>query len=232
MHSTIEYGSKSADVKILQDLLNSLLKPSPNLKVDGNFGSRTDAAVKKIQAQFNIGIDGIVGPKTWQALENKKQGKPIINSPKIIDFTNTWMPIAEREKGQIEVSGHTNNPKIIAYHATTTLKAKTDEVAWCSSFVNWVLKEAKIAGTDSAAAISWTSWGEKTIAKSGAVTIIRNTKAANSSLTISGNHVGFLIQETATYYELLGGNQANQVKISRYPKQSWTLLGYRWPINN
>jgi hypothetical protein len=37
------------------------------------------------------------------------------------------------------------------------------------------------------------------------------------------------MKETATHYLLLGGNQSDQVKISSFPKSSWTLRGYRWP---
>jgi peptidoglycan hydrolase-like protein with peptidoglycan-binding domain len=42
--------------------------------VDGRYGSKTEAAVKKLQQQFGIGVDGVVGPKTWaiiDALENE-----------------------------------------------------------------------------------------------------------------------------------------------------------------
>lgn len=139
------------------------------------------------------------------------------------------MRIAIKEKGQKEFKGKNHNPVIIKYHASTTLKSKTDETPWCSSFVNWVMQQAKIQGTNSAAAASWLNWGEKTTAKAGAITIIRNGAAANSSLTSSGNHVGFLVKETATHYELLGGNQSNMVRVTPFPKSSWTLRGYRWP---
>lgn len=139
------------------------------------------------------------------------------------------MVIANNEIGQKEIKGKGNNPRIIKYHASTTLKAKTDETPWCSSFVNWVIIQANMQGTNSAAAASWLTWGEKTSAKSGAITIIRNASAANSSLTSSGNHVGFLVRETATHYMLLGSNQSDRVKVSLYPKSSWTLSGYRWP---
>ena len=42
--------------------------------VDGQYGNRTAAGVRKLQQQFNIPIDGVVGKKTWSvidALENE-----------------------------------------------------------------------------------------------------------------------------------------------------------------
>jgi len=229
MTNVLKLGSKGPEVKKLQELLNKILKPVPKLAVDGDFGPSTDAATKKLQAQLNIGIDGIVGPKTRLSMEAKLAGKTVVKPPEVISISTDWMKIAQKEIGQKEISGSNANPKIIQYHATTTLKATSDETAWCSSFVNWVLKEANIVGTKSAAAASWVTWGDASTAKSGAITVIRNASVANSSLTATGNHVGLLVKETATHYMLLGGNQSDQVKISSFPKSSWTLRGYRWP---
>jgi peptidoglycan hydrolase-like protein with peptidoglycan-binding domain len=42
--------------------------------VDGRFSSKTEQAVKQLQQQANLGVDGVVGPKTWaivDALENE-----------------------------------------------------------------------------------------------------------------------------------------------------------------
>jgi peptidoglycan hydrolase-like protein with peptidoglycan-binding domain len=42
--------------------------------VDGRYGAKTEAAVKKLQQQSGIAVDGVVGPKTWSvidALENE-----------------------------------------------------------------------------------------------------------------------------------------------------------------
>ena len=42
--------------------------------VDGRYGTKTEVAVKKLQQQYGIGVDGVVGPQTWaiiNALENE-----------------------------------------------------------------------------------------------------------------------------------------------------------------
>lgn len=216
------------DVKQIQKLLNSRLQPSPGLPVDGVFGQRTAKAVRLFQSVHGLGVDGIVGPMTWRALESGSAS--VQRSVPAVSVAGVpWMDIAKKEIGQREIRGKANNPKIIKYHASTSLKATSDETPWCSSFVNWVFRQINVAGTNSAAAASWTHWGTSSIAKYGAVVVIRNSKAANSSLTASGNHVGFLIQETSTHFIILGGNQSDQVKISSFPKSAWGLKMYRWP---
>lgn len=45
--------------------------------------------------------------------------------------------VAKTQRGQKEIVGKINNPKIVEYHQACSLQANNDEVAWCSSFVNW-----------------------------------------------------------------------------------------------
>lgn len=57
----------SAGVKKVQDRLNAL-GYKPVLAEDGDFGSKTEAAVKWFQRRSKIQVDGIVGPITWGRL--------------------------------------------------------------------------------------------------------------------------------------------------------------------
>ena len=228
MSGTLRLGSRGTEVKDLQKLLNEKLKLTPKLAEDGVFGKGTHITVQQFQASKYLGVDGVVGAKTWAVLTGKSPAtthKPTV----IVSEAAPWIKFANAEIGQKEILGVMHNPKIIAYHATTTLKATADETPWCSSFVNWALLQVEVTGTNSAAAISWLSWGKPASAVNGAITVIYNSKAANSSLSSSGNHVGFLVQESATHYQLLGGNQGNKVRVSYYPKSSWILRGHRWP---
>jgi len=229
VQSALHIGRRGGEVTQLQNLLNKKLTPTPRIKEDGVFGPNTDKLLKKFQAANNLGIDGIAGPKTWAALKDVTKPSPKLAALAVVPASAPWVSFARNEVNQKEIKGSKNNPRIIAYHATTTLRANNDETAWCSSFVNWCLKQAGTKGTDSAAAISWLKWGKATSAQSGAIIVIYNSKAANSGLTVSGNHVGFLIQETATHFVILGGNQSDQVKISSEPKRVWNVKGYRWP---
>ena len=67
-------GSSGNAVKTLQRLLRQLqyvnLDGNTLIIVDGNFGSNTEAAVKRYQQKHLDGVDGIVGIKTWNKLLN------------------------------------------------------------------------------------------------------------------------------------------------------------------
>lgn len=71
------------------------------------------------------------------------------------------LAIARGELGTNEIRGARDNARVVEYHQTTTLRARDDETAWCSSFVNWTMEQAGIRGTDSAAARSWLNWGQQ-----------------------------------------------------------------------
>jgi peptidoglycan hydrolase-like protein with peptidoglycan-binding domain len=63
---TVQQGSSGQAVKLAQRLLTDYgYEPGP---VDGVFGTKTKNAVKQLQKDFGLTVDGIVGPKTWAML--------------------------------------------------------------------------------------------------------------------------------------------------------------------
>jgi hypothetical protein len=56
----LKVGSKGNDVKVLQEYLE--------IYADGDFGPNTEKYVKKWQSENKLTPDGIVGPKTWDAM--------------------------------------------------------------------------------------------------------------------------------------------------------------------
>ncbi|HEY9620142.1 MAG TPA: peptidoglycan-binding protein [Crinalium sp.] len=54
----------------LQDLLCA---HGFKLKIDGDYGGRTEAAAKLFQKKHGLRIDGIIGPKTWMMLKTTVQ---------------------------------------------------------------------------------------------------------------------------------------------------------------
>lgn len=144
-----------------------------------------------------------------------------------------WMEIAAGELGVHEIRGG-ENKRIIEYHSTTGLAAKEDEIPWCSSFVNWVMRKAGIEGTGSAAARSWLNWGVALEEpKEGCVTVIRQKTAGQNKETgsASGYHVAFFAGIADNRIKLLGGNQSDSVKLSTFGLGSYQVVGYRWPAN-
>lgn len=64
---TVKRGSQGAVVQDLQYLLNQ--RGPIQLQIDGVFGPQTEFAVKVMQYRLFLAEDGIVGPKTWKALD-------------------------------------------------------------------------------------------------------------------------------------------------------------------
>ena len=62
----LRLGVYGADVRVLQSSLQSL--GYDVMGVDGQFGSRTDAAVRRFQDEFGLKVDGVVGRTTKTAI--------------------------------------------------------------------------------------------------------------------------------------------------------------------
>ena len=59
----LQVGSKGEQVKIVQTVVGA--------ERDGNYGPKTEEAVKRWQADKDLHVDGIVGPATWAIMEKE-----------------------------------------------------------------------------------------------------------------------------------------------------------------
>ena len=66
---TLRKGSSGSAVKTLQKALMGLGYDLPKYGADGDFGNETLVAVKAFQKKAGLVVDGIVGAKTWAALD-------------------------------------------------------------------------------------------------------------------------------------------------------------------
>lgn len=77
----LQTGSQGAAVKTLQELLNRRVSRDYRVSVDGKFDANTKRAVEIFQYSKLLRRDGIVGEKTWKALQtNTPADMPIIRS--------------------------------------------------------------------------------------------------------------------------------------------------------
>jgi uncharacterized protein (TIGR02594 family) len=135
-----------------------------------------------------------------------------------------WLEIAEQELGTAEIPGPRNNPRIVEYHDATELSANEEDTSWCSSFICWVMKQAHIESTHSAAARSWLEWGREPNDDEyeGCVCVLWRVSPDSWQ-----GHVGILCDWDDDSVCLLGGNQGN--KVSRAWFSMSRVLGYRVP---
>ena len=121
----------------------------------------------------------------------------------------THMEVAMGELGQQEVAGSDDNSRIVDYFDSVTYRATDDETPWCAAFVNWVLMEAGIARTESAAALSFAKWGVKTTKpKYGDIVVFDHGHGRG--------HVGFFMGTDGKNVSVLGGNQNDEVNITKF----------------
>jgi uncharacterized protein (TIGR02594 family) len=127
-----------------------------------------------------------------------------------------WLPIAFGEFGEREVAGAPSNQRIQEYIMSTSLSEEypslPDETDWCAAFVNWAVKKAGVAATESALVYPWTHWGQE-------VDTPRRGCVVTFSWADGGQHVSFYLGEVDGHVIALGGNQSDAVWISSYQKK-------------
>lgn len=83
----VRRGDTAFPVRSLQELLRAR---GHSIAVDGNFGPRTEAAVKTLQQNQGLAVDGIVGPNTWPKVivqvQNGSSGHAVRGVQEVIKF--------------------------------------------------------------------------------------------------------------------------------------------------
>lgn len=98
-------------VRLIQSRLQALgYQPGP---IDGDYGSRTETAVRQFQAANGLKVDGIVGDRTWSAL---MAGKAIELPPAVVEEQHDAL------RAQL--------PNILQGSRRDVLEAAIDTVGW------------------------------------------------------------------------------------------------------
>ena len=66
-HPVLTSGSTGLPVRRLQSRMSAVGFDTGG--VDGRFGAKTEAAVRKLQQDFNLTVDGVVGQQTWDVVD-------------------------------------------------------------------------------------------------------------------------------------------------------------------
>ena len=66
-HPVLRTGSTGLPVRRLQSRMSAVGYDTGG--VDGRFGTQTETAVRKLQQDFNLTVDGVVGQQTWQVVD-------------------------------------------------------------------------------------------------------------------------------------------------------------------
>lgn len=129
--------------------------------------------------------------------------------------------------GLREITGHQDNPIIVQMFndmGYDGAKLK-DETSWCALLVGWCCKVTGHKHTGRLDARSYLKLEEETNDPVlGDIVVFWR-----ESIESWKGHVGFYIRTEGNYVWVLGGNQSNQLIISRYLKSR--VLGYRKPTN-
>ena len=139
--------------------------------------------------------------------------------------------IARRFVGIEEVPGMESNPMILAMLKLDGDWPEDDSVPWCSAFMNWVCWLLRLPRSKSYRARSWLNVGYAInfldIEPGFDIVILKRGSGDQPGPTVinAPGHVGFYAGHDANKIELLGGNQGDSVKVSRY--DSSRILGLR-----
>lgn len=118
--------------------------------------------------------------------------------------------------GTKEIIGKDHNRKIldwakeIGWHEVYT----NDEIPWCGLFIGYCAKMAKVQVVKNPLrALDWNNYG---------TSVSAGEEMLGDILTFTrsgGGHVGIYVGEDKTHFHVLGGNQNNEVSVTRIDKK-------------
>ena len=129
-----------------------------------------------------------------------------------------WVEPALKELGNREVPGTGSNPRILEYLRTVNIDENSDEIPWCSAFVNFIMRNNWICGTNKANARSWIDFGLPSEKQVGAIIVLeRGTESWMG-------HVGFLLDwRDDGSNMILSGNTNNRVEIALFTNKALAI---------
>jgi uncharacterized protein (TIGR02594 family) len=130
------------------------------------------------------------------------------------------------QRGQlVDTNLPRSNPRIVEYHVAGGLGRAPDEQPWCSSYANFVMKDAGETASGRPSAQSWLKWGKELDRPAvGSIAVIKGSRGDGAD---EKGHVGFVAGVTPDGRPvLLGGNQDDEVN---YAIEQRPVYSYRVP---
>lgn len=143
----------------------------------------------------------------------------------------TAFDVAQRFVGVAEIPGQRDNPQVLAMLRLDETWPESDEVPWCSAFLNYVTWLMRLPRSKSLRARSWLQIGRVVgldEARAGFDVVILKRGSGNQpgpSVIEAPGHVGLYAGQEGDHVLVLGGNQGDTVSIARYPVSK--ILGIR-----
>ena len=197
--------------------------------IDGEEGVMTRNAVTHFKETNGLRARDFIGPVTL-ALLCSPQAKPAPKPTPRKDVNGVteppWLGEARNLLGTREVLGGGNNPTIMKWADDLDQWYPSDDVPWCGLFVAHCMAVGAPQEPQSfnrLGARAWRVFGEQCEPSIGAIGVFWRTHKTRS---VNG-HVAFIIGEDDTTYHILGGNQSDNVTITRITKSR--LLECRAP---
>jgi hypothetical protein len=186
VRDTLRAGAHGGDVIALQQLLlEAGLMPPFGAEEwrASHFGSVTEGAVKTFQIKRSLVADGIVGKRTWAALEGVQDDGDTVPAPDYENTSNLMSAALRIAHGELIKGVHEHSvnrgPEIDEYllgryrngRYLLNLNGAGKGAPWCARFVVWCIEGAAMAfgslaptagGGDLASATKFLSWAKKT----------------------------------------------------------------------
>jgi len=115
----LKKGCDGSDVKQLQEKLNAAGYDCG--KADGDFGKKTEAAVKSFQSNNGLDVDGVVGPKTLAALN------AVLATPRTVTVTGALVNIRAAPGTSSRILGTVKTGETLEYQGE---KYMLNDIPW------------------------------------------------------------------------------------------------------
>ena len=138
-------------------------------------------------------------------------------------MTITAYDLAMRFVGIKEAAGAASNPMILAMLRLDDPSIPSEDVPWCSAWVNWVAWLLRLPRSKSLAARSWLAVGTPiTLAEARpGFDVVVLKRGAN----VQAGHVGWFSAIGGAHVWILGGNQGDAVSLAAFPVED--VVGVR-----